>query len=336
MVNTLNGLLNQPALLLADLVAEAWLIGGVLAAIVIATVVAMSCYKRCPSNKILVIYGRVGVGRSSKCLHGGGAFVMPLVQDHAYLSLEPIVIGMPLEGAPTQDKVRVNVPSTFTVAVSTDPVLMNNAAERLLNMPTQAIGEQAQDIILGQLRLVIAALTIDEIVNDREKFAEIVNQTVGEELNKLGLYLVNVNIREITDESGYLQAAGKRAAAEAIQSYLALHPLKVEVDGRLLTKDGVTLDVGGQFMFAVEYAAAAGGNAAQHLLNLPEAEQKERARAVFLDQVKLLAEALTADEIAKDPDRLSTLTRKLAGGEFKRRGLELISADVKAGGRRFA
>ncbi len=173
-------------------------------------------YRRCPSNQILVVYGRVGGQKASKCIHGGGTFVFPLIQDYAYISLEPFVIDIPLEGALSQNNIRVNVPSTFTVGVSTDPVLMNNAAERLLGLNLQQIRELVQDIILGQLRLVIATLTIEEINRDREKFMTQINENVGQEINKVGLDLINVNIRDITDESGYIQATGKRAAAEAI------------------------------------------------------------------------------------------------------------------------
>ena len=173
-------------------------------------------YKRCPSNRILVIYGRVGGQKAAKCLHGGGAFVIPVIQDYEFLSLEPLVIEIPLEGALSLNNIRVNVPSTFTVGISTDPVLMNNAAERLLMLDEHTIREQAQDIILGQLRLVIATLSIEEINKDREKFMTLVNENVAEEINKIGLELINVNIRDITDESGYIQAIGKRAAAEAI------------------------------------------------------------------------------------------------------------------------
>ena len=173
-------------------------------------------YKRCPSNRILVIYGQVGGQKAAKCLHGGGAFVIPLIQAHEFLSLEPLVIEIPLEGALSLNNIRVNVPSTFTVGISTDPVLMNNAAERLLMLKEDTIREQAQDIILGQLRLVIATLSIEEINKDREKFMTLVNENVAEEINKIGLELINVNIRDITDESGYIQAIGKRAAAEAI------------------------------------------------------------------------------------------------------------------------
>ncbi len=173
-------------------------------------------YKRCPSNRILVIYGKVSGSRAAKCYHGGGALVVPLIQDYSYLSLEPITIDIELNGALSKKNIRVNVPSTFTIGISTQPDIMQNAAERLLSLDEVALSDQARDIILGQLRLVIATLSIEEINQDREKFLELVNNNVGIELNKIGLEVINVNIRDITDESGYIEAIGKRAAAEAI------------------------------------------------------------------------------------------------------------------------
>ncbi|MCP4837713.1 MAG: flotillin family protein, partial [Phycisphaera sp.] len=139
-------------------------------------IIVIKQYKRCPSNRILVIYGKVGGQRAAKCLHGGGAFVIPLIQDHEFLSLDPQVIEIPLEGALSLNNIRVNVPSTFTVGISTDEILMNNAAERLLMLDDNTIRDQAQDIILGQLRLVIATLSIEEINKDREKFMTLINE----------------------------------------------------------------------------------------------------------------------------------------------------------------
>jgi flotillin len=193
------------------------LIIGVIALFLVFAILAfwLSRFKRCPSNRILVVYGKTGQ-QSARCFHGGGRMVWPIIQDYAFLSLEPQVIDIPLEGALSLNNIRVNVPATFTVGISTDPVLMNNAAERLLGLPPQAIREQAQDIILGQLRLVIATLSIEEINTDREKFMGLINENVGQEINKVGLTLINVNIRDITDESGYIVAIGQRAAAEAI------------------------------------------------------------------------------------------------------------------------
>ncbi len=208
------------ALLLADPQVDPmwWMgaLGSVLLLFLFAAAFIIRQYKRCPSNRVLVIYGRVSGSQAARCLHGGGTFVIPLIQDFEYLSLEPQVIEIPLEGALSLNNIRVNVPATFTVGVSTNDVLMNNAAERLLGLPDSKIREQAQDIILGQLRLVIATLSIEEINKDREKFMALINENVAQEINKIGLDLINVNIRDITDESGYIEAIGQRAAAEAI------------------------------------------------------------------------------------------------------------------------
>ncbi|MBW2277368.1 MAG: flotillin family protein [Deltaproteobacteria bacterium] len=173
-------------------------------------------YKRCPSDKILVIYGKVGKGQSARCIHGGGALVVPLFQDYRFLSLTPMTIAIPLERALSMQNIRINVPSTFTVGVSTDPTIMNNAAERLLELPTGEIESMAREIIFGQLRLTVASLTIEQINQDRESFLASIRKNVEPELNKIGLYLINVNITDITDESDYIESIGKKAAAEAI------------------------------------------------------------------------------------------------------------------------
>ena len=198
------------------------LLGSVALLFLFLLIFVVKQYKRCPSNRVLVIYGKVGANRAAHCLHGGGKFILPLLQDYAYLNLEPMVIDIPLQGALSLNNIRVNVPATFTVGISTDPVLMNAAAERLLYLTEGKVQEQAQDIILGQLRLVIATLSIEEINKDREKFMSLINENVTEEINKIGLALINVNIRDITDESGYIEAIGKRAAAEAIINMMTI------------------------------------------------------------------------------------------------------------------
>lgn len=175
----------------------------------------ISRYRRCPSDKILVIYGRTGQG-SAKCLAGGAAFVWPVIQDYAYLDLSPISIDVDLQNALSKQNIRVNVPSRFTVAVNNEPGIMSNAAERLLGKSTQEIRDIAKDIIFGQLRLVVAMMDIEEINADRDKFLANVSTNVGIELRKIGLTLINVNITDIEDESGYIEALGKEAAAHAI------------------------------------------------------------------------------------------------------------------------
>ncbi|MCD6475038.1 MAG: hypothetical protein J7K85_02085 [Anaerolineaceae bacterium] len=175
-----------------------------------------SRFRRCPSDKILVIYGKVEKGHSSRTMHGGGAFIWPLIQDYAYMSLTPMTISIPLEGALSMQNIRIDVPSTFTVGISTRPEIMTNAAERLLGLNQTLIEDMAKEIIFGQLRLTVASLTIEQINQDRESFLDSIRQNVEPELNKIGLYLINVNITDITDESDYIDSIGKKAASEAI------------------------------------------------------------------------------------------------------------------------
>lgn len=184
-------------------------------------VVFASRYKKCPSDKIMVIYGKVGTNRdgtqrSAKCIHGGAAFIVPIVQSYDYLDLTPLSIPVDLTNALSHQNIRVDVPSRFTVGISTEVGVMQNAAERLLGLKLAEIQELAKDIIFGQLRLVIATMDIEEINTDRDKFLDAVSGNVETELKKIGLRLINVNVTDIDDESGYIAALGKEAAAKAI------------------------------------------------------------------------------------------------------------------------
>lgn len=188
----------------------------VAAVVLFVTITALiSRYKRCPSDKILVIYGRTG-GTSAKCIHGGGAFIWPVIQDFAFLDLKPLSIEANLTNALSRQNIRVDVPCRFTIAISTEADSMNTAAERLLGLSYEQIQELAKDILFGQLRLVIATMTIEEINSDRDKFLDNISKNVDSELKKIGLKLINVNVTDIKDESGYIEALGKEAAAKAI------------------------------------------------------------------------------------------------------------------------
>lgn len=186
--------------------------------VIVLFVALIKRYKRCPSDRILVVYGKVSGGESAKCIHGGAAFIFPVIQDYQFLDLTPISIEVNLVNALSKQNIRVNVPSRFTIGVSTEPGIMQNAAERLLGLAQADIQELAQEIIFGQLRLVVASMDIEEINSDRDKFLTNISQSVESELKKVGLKLINVNITDIVDESGYIQALGKEAAAHAINA----------------------------------------------------------------------------------------------------------------------
>ena len=194
-------------------------IGAILGLVVFFGMVMLfvARYKRCPANRVLVISGRVGGEESARCISGGGAFVWPVIQEFAYLSLEPMQINIPLKDALSFENIRVAVPSVFTVAVGSESEVRQNAAMRLLGRPQEAIMKDAQDIIFGQLRQVIASMTIDQINRDRDGFLHKIQLSLEPELKKIGLVLINVNIHDLRDESGYIEAIGRKAAATAVQ-----------------------------------------------------------------------------------------------------------------------
>lgn len=195
---------------------ELYLILIIVGVLFVTFTAILARYKRCPSDKVLVIYGKTGRDASAKCIHGGAAFIWPVFQSYQFLDLTPISIECNLTNALSKQNIRVDVPCRFTVGISTEPESMTNAAERLLGLNIDDIRNIATDILFGQLRLVIATMDIEEINADRDKFLANVSTNVEAELRKIGLKLINVNVTDIRDESGYIEALGKEAAAKAI------------------------------------------------------------------------------------------------------------------------
>ena len=277
-------------------------------------------YKRCPSNRVLVVYGKVSGQQAAKCMHGGGAFILPLFQDYAYLSLEPLTIDIELTSALSKKNIRVNVPSTFTIGISTVPDIMNNAAERLLGLADREIAAQARDIILGQMRLVIATLSIEEINQDREKFLDLVNKNVNFELNKIGLEMINVNIRDIMDESGYIEALGRKAASEAIN--------QARIEVAIADREGEI----GQAEAKKEMDVQVAQQQAQSAMGQKQAERDKRVKvAAFEAQgVSGEADAQRARDIAvAEQSALATQGEKKAEAERRVEVAQLEADAVK-------
>jgi len=236
-------------------------------------------YKRCPSDKILVVYGKTGGGKTAKTIHGGAAFIWPIIQDYAFLDLTPISIEVNLINALSKQNIRVNVPSRFTIGISTEPSVMQNAAERLLGLNLDAIEDLAQEIIFGQLRLVVASMDIEEINTDRDKFLSHITHSVESELKKVGLKLINVNITDIHDESGYIEALGKKAAAKAIND-AKISVARIDRDGAIGEAQAVQDQ---RIQVADAIAKAKIGEA--------DANQNERVQVAAMNATAMIGEA---------------------------------------------
>ena len=294
-------------------------------------------YRRCPSDKILVVYGKTG-GGSAKCIHGGGKFVWPIIQDYAYLNLTPISIDANLTNALSRQNIRVDVPCRFTVGISTEPDSMNNAAERLLGLTSNEIQELARDILFGQLRLVIATMSIEEINSDRDKFLDNISKNVEVELKKIGLRLINVNVTDIKDESGYIEALGKEAAAKAINEakvsvaeqdkYGEIGKAEAVRDTRIKTSEANAIAVKGENNAQIEIANS---NAFRRE---KEAEANRLATAAEkVQQAKALQEAYAAEkeaELARAERERSTQQANIIVPEEIEKQRRIIEAEAEA------
>ncbi|MFK5957279.1 MAG: SPFH domain-containing protein [Lutibacter sp.] len=282
-----------------------YLVGAIIFILVVFFFSMIRRYKRCPSDRILVVYGKTSGGKSAKCIHGGASFIWPIIQDYEFLDLTPMSIEVNLTNALSKQNIRVNVPSRFTIGISTEPSVMQNAAERLLGLNLDAVQDLAQEIIFGQLRLVVASMDIEEINSDRDQFLSHITHSVEAELKKVGLKLINVNITDIHDESGYIEALGKEAAANAINE------AKVSVAQKV--RDGSIGEANAMQDQRIQVAAAhanaiEGENTAKIQIANSDADRRSREAeaekiAIASEKVqsaKALEEAYAAEKIAED------------------------------------
>ena len=306
--------------------------------LVMLVMALLNRYRRCPSDKILVIYGTTGDRGSARCVHGGGAFVWPIIQDYAYLSLTPIGIDANLTNALSRQNIRVDVPCRFTVGISTEPESMLAAAERLLGLQSSQIQEMARDILFGQLRLVIATMSIEELNSDRDKFLEAITANVEVELKKIGLRLINVNVTDIKDESGYIEALGQEAAAKAINE-AKVRVAEQEKVGEIGRAEAVretrirTAEANAQ---AVQGENEAKITIANSDANRREREAEAQRKAIAAEKVaqaQALEEAYAAEQKAEDAradrDRASQNANVIVAQEIEKRRL-VIAAEAEA------
>ena len=311
----------------------------VILAVVLFALFLWACtrYRKCPSDKIMVIYGKVGknsdgTARSSTCMHGGARFIVPIVQSVEFLDLTPISIAVDLRNALSRQNIRIDVPSSFTVGISTEPGVMQNAAERLLGLKMSEIQDLAKDIIFGQLRLVIATMEIEEINTDRDKFLEEVSRNVETELKKIGLRLINVNVTDISDESGYIAALGREAAAKAIND------AKKSVAEK--NRDGAIGEANAQMDQRIKVSqadsiAVQGENSAKAEISMSNAQLREKqaealkiaTTAEKIQAAKAMEEAYAAEQAAeqarKSKEQATLEADIIVKAEIEKRRLEL-------------
>lgn len=262
-------------------------VGSIVAIVVFVVLFVANMYKRCSSDEILVVFGSFLGGAKALCIHGGGRIVLPLVQGYKYISLKPMTLEIDLHNSLSKNNIRVSVPSAFTIAIGTEPETMNNAAQRLLNFTPAQIAEQAKEIIIGQLRQVVASMTIEEINGNRDSFLAKVTEDVEGELKKIGLHIITPNFRDLTDDVGYIDAIGKKAASEAIN--------KAKVDVAEQDKKGAV----GEAIANTERAVKTAEQKALENIGKKEQEKEEKVKSAEFEAEKVKGENEAKAKVAE-------------------------------------
>ena len=255
--------------------------------------------------------------------------MLPVFQSYSYLDLNPINIDVPLQGALSSQNIRVDVPSSFIVGISTLPDIMQNAAARLLGRSREEIRSLATEIIMGQMRVVIASMTIEEINSDREKLIKGITEGVDVELHKVGLHLINANITDIQDASGYINALGQEAAARAINDAMIkvageIGKAEAEKEQSVNVASARAEAIEGQNEAAIKIAES------QSRLKVKQAEAKKISEiAEKVQEAKTLEEAYLAEKEAElkraERERATQEANVLVSAQIQKREREVRS-----------
>lgn len=183
--------------------------------LVILTIVGiLSRYRKCKANEILIVYGKTGGATSCKVIHGGAAFVWPVIQGYEVMSIVPLQFTQQVDGLSAQN-IKTHIPVTLTTAISKKPEIMQNAAERFLGVDPREVEGNIRQILIGEVRAIMAIMNIEEINADRTKFLEKAKQNIETELNKVGYTILNINTADISDDAQYIEQLGKKASTQA-------------------------------------------------------------------------------------------------------------------------
>lgn len=197
------------------------LLGGALAVVLGLAILALIIQRFlyiCAPNEVLILSGRKhklpdGTQMGYRVVHGGRAFRIPLIESVSRLDMRLFPVQVSVQNAFSKGGIPLSVQAIANVKVSSDPVLIGNAAERFLGISMYQLAEVAQQTLEASLREVLAMLTPEEVNEDRLKFAEHLVKTAQDDFDKLGLHLDVLKVQHVSDEQKYLENLGRARIA---------------------------------------------------------------------------------------------------------------------------
>ena len=191
-------------------------------AVLFVIMIVSSLIVICPPNKVAVISGRTRTlsdGRTVgyRILKGGRTLRIPILEKVSWMDLSTIPLEVSVTNAYSKGAIPLNVQGIANVKVSSAEGLLENAAERFLDRPTEQIGQIAKETLEANLRGVLATLSPEEVNEDRLKFSQQLIDEADDDIKTLGLELDVMKIQNVTDDNQYLDSVGRRLTAEVVK-----------------------------------------------------------------------------------------------------------------------
>jgi flotillin len=168
----------------------------VLTIVVLLLIAIVKRFKRCPSDKVLVVYGKLSGGKTSKCITGGITFIYPIIQDYEYLDLNVFKIDIK-DIFYNKDNSPIIFEIELSFGINSEPKYVGNAAEILIGLSQKEINMMVNDIIYVQIRVVFNLIDKDEIQSGKEKIISLITQKIEKEVQKIGLKLVRLYVKKL-------------------------------------------------------------------------------------------------------------------------------------------
>ncbi|HEX8367419.1 MAG TPA: SPFH domain-containing protein [Pyrinomonadaceae bacterium] len=284
---------------------------AVVVAVVVCLLIAMMLlsknYIKVSPNQAAVISGRRrrltdGSTVGYRQVRGGATLVIPFLEKVEFLDLNVITVPLATSRAYTSQGVPVSVKAVANVKIKGDDESLRAAAERFLGMPKDQFHGLIFQTLEGHLRAILGTLTVEEINNDRQSFAQKLTSEAAGDLEKMGIGLDALTIQEISDDEGYLDALGKRRTAE-VKRDAEIGQAEANRDSKI--KASLALQEGEKVRLNTEALIAQSNRETEIQKAQVSAEiQKERAKA---NQAGPLAEAKAQQEVVAEEVRIERI-----------------------------
>lgn len=173
--------------------------------IVLLFIVTTGYVKASPDTAYIIS----GLRKEPKVLIGKAGIKIPFLEKKDELNLQLIPIDVKTSNAvPTADYININVDAAVNVKISDDPERLKLAAQNFLNKPVQYIANVSREVLEGNMREIVGRMNLEEMVSDRQKFAELVKENGEPDLAKMGLDIVSFNVQNFADGNGVIENLG--------------------------------------------------------------------------------------------------------------------------------